>query len=271
MAIVNPNILRYCLERLLRPVVRFCLRHGLKLQDVLESIKGVFVQVAEEEIKLSGNPVSVSRISVMTGVHRPDVMRLSSGEAEPKESKNQIIRIIGQWQHSKRFCTASGKPRTLEAHGKQSEFVELVRSVSADVNPYTVLNELERNGLIERTSRGVRLVSRMYLPKESVEAGFDLLSKDVEDIVLAVSENVLDQSPQPNLHIRTEYDAIPSSYAPEVRQWLLETGSGLHQKARKFLSERDLDLTPAATPEEDSGERIRVVVGTFARVEKLQK
>ena len=270
MATIDQNLLRECLVRLLRPIVKFCLSHGLKLQDVTESLKVEFIESAKSEAKRQGFPSSVSRLSVMTGVHRPDVQRLFEGRGEEREPKNQIGRIIGQWQHDKRFTTPSGKPKTLAIQGKQSEFVDLVQSVSADLNPYTVLFELERSGLAERSKSGLKLISRLYVPKGNVESGFDLLAKDMEDLVFAVSENIFEKTENPNLHIRTEYDNIPLEYYEPIRKWLLEAGSGIHEKARDFLSKKDRDLNPELKKKSESKSGLRVIFGTFARVEKFE-
>ena len=268
MASISPTLLNECARRLLRPIIKFCLSHGLKLQDLNEFLKVEFVEAAKSEIEFKGEQPSVSRISVMTGVHRPDVLRITEGEGEYKESKNQIVRIVGQWQHNKKFCNPAGKPKVIDIQGKNSEFVKLVQSVSADLNPYTVLFELERSGLAQRTTKGLKLISKLYIPKDNVQGGFDLLAKDMEDLIFAVSENIFEQPIYPNLHIRTEYDNIPAKFIEPVRKWLLEEGSAVHRKARKFLSEKDADFTPNLKDKSDG--KLRVSFGTYTRIEKLK-
>jgi len=68
------------LSSLLRPVLRFCLQHGLKLHDVMGLVKGGFVELAQIELERQGQSATVSRIAAMTGVHRPDVRKFSKGK-----------------------------------------------------------------------------------------------------------------------------------------------------------------------------------------------
>lgn len=133
----------------------------------------------------AGRAISVSRLSVMTGLHRPDVIRLYKTKNIYNSRADVITRIIGQWQSDKRFTTTRGKPRALLFEGKDSEFAKLVCAVSADLNPYTALFELERMGTVERTSKGLILQHRMYLPRGSAVEGFELLSRDAEDLISA--------------------------------------------------------------------------------------
>ena len=255
-----------CVKAVVRPVARFCLRHSIKLQELIEICKSAFIQAASEELLRRGGDMSVSRISVMTGVHRPDVMRLTRSEAPLKTSPNLISRVIGQWQHDSRFRTKSGKPRTLTCEGLGSEFVQLIRSVSGDLNPYTVLFELERIAAVERTRHGLRLKARMYISKGDAQQGFDLLSHDMNDLVLCVEENVLARDTTPNLHIKTEYDNIVPEALTEIRAWLVKEGATFQRRVREYLAAFDRDVNSSL---EGKGASIRVCLGTFSRVEHL--
>ena len=255
-----------CLSLLMKPIVRFCLRRSIKVQDVIETAKIVFVELAEEEIRKSGKDISASKISVMTGMHRRDISRLYQSSTTKKQAPSLIARLIGQWQHDRRFSTKAGRPRVLSYEGADSEFAALVRSVSKELNSYTLLFELERIGAIEKTTGGIRLLAGSFVPRGDLKEGIDLLSKDMEDLMSAVEENVSELSDVPHLHLKTEYDNVPETLTPLIREWLLKEGSSFHQRARDFISGFDRDINPDV---EDDGTRIRVAVGTFSRVQKL--
>lgn len=260
-------ILLRCLTTVLLPVARFCLRRGIKLQDFLESAKFAFMRAAQEELAKEGSELNVTRLSVMTGIHRPDVRRLLKGSEERKGPKAVPIRVLGQWQKSQNFKTKGGKPRSLSAEGENSEFVELVRSVSRDVNPYSVLNELLRSGSVERTRAGmVRIASRVFVPKGDMEQGFELLSRDTDDLLSAVEENVIEPREKPNLHISTEYDNISPKHEAEIRSWFIREGSAFHERARNFLAGFDKDV---ATQRKSEPDRMRVAVCAFSRIDNL--
>ncbi|MBN8550247.1 MAG: hypothetical protein J0M12_13090 [Deltaproteobacteria bacterium] len=141
--------------------------------------------------------------------------------------------------------------------------------MNVDLNPYTVLFELERIGAVERTRGGVKLVSRLYNPQGDSVAAMGLLASDMSDLMLAVEENVEGGGnvAVPNLHIKTEYDNIPASKISEIREWCLREGSAFHQRVRNYLSQHDRDIT--AQPSGKDG-TVRVAVGAFSRVEVLK-
>ncbi len=248
------------LKSLLRPVIRFCLRRSLKLQDLLEAAKIVFLEVAEDEMEKRTLAVSRSRLSAMTGVHRRDVMRIYDHRERKTSNKDLVRKVVGQWQSDPRFTTRAGKPRILAVQSKESEFAQLVRAVSSDLNPYTVLFELERAGAVERSSKGLKLSAPVFLPKE-LQSGFEILSQDIDNMTEAVEENCSTAPETPNLHIRTEYDNIAADALPAVRKWLLHEGSELHRRARAFLSQFDRDINPEVT---SAPAGVRVVLGAFS-------
>ena len=142
------EILQKVIPGLLRPVVRFCLNHSVKLGDVIDQLKVTFVRMATEELERRGESVSASRLSVLTGVHRKDISMILNDSAGRRESKSVISKVLGAWQGQKRFLDKNARPRVLTVEGKESEFSDLVRKVSVDLNPYTVLFELERIGAV---------------------------------------------------------------------------------------------------------------------------
>ena len=200
----------------------------------------------------------------MTGVHRVDVRRLHTLKSAPKKSKNIIHSIIEQWQHNPQFTSKSGKPRVLSFQSGEGEFTELVHSVSVDLNPYTVLFELERGKSIERTHRGIKFTDPVFKPQGDVREKCHLMAQDTEHLLLAVNENIFEKPKKPNYHILTEYDNIVEDAVPEIREWFLVQGSMFHDRARKFLSRFDKDLNPSLKKKKGG---VRAVLGGFSRVE----
>lgn len=259
MRIVDGERYQELLQYLLRPVVRFCRRNGLYIQDLLEAAKIVFVQETRRELAEAEEKENLSRISAATGLQRKDVQRLLNQSF--KESQSLLSRVLGQWQLDKRFVSASKQPKLLKYGGERCEFSVLVHSVSTDLNPGTVLFELERLGLVDKTGDKIKLVSRSYVPLKNAVDSFELLASDVECLSRAVEENVRVLHRIPNLHGTTEFNNIALSSIPKVREWLVKEGSDFHARIRKFLSQHDLDFR------RNLGEGgARVSVGTFSLV-----
>ncbi|MCB0344212.1 MAG: hypothetical protein KDD66_03810 [Bdellovibrionales bacterium] len=256
------------IQFLLRPIVRFCLRRAHSIQDFMEAAKIVFVDIAAEELKRAEERVNVSRLSVLTGLYRKDVTRIykeqQTGHSEPQSLSG---RVIGQWRHDKRFLNKSGQPRVLGTKGEKSEFRQLVQTVSKNINPGTVLFELERMGSIERTPNGVKLVRQMPGFGSNPSKGFELLSRDIQTLVDAVQENLLAKVRPSNLHIRTEYDNIAKEHLPTIRNWLIDEGKVFHRKTREYLSKFDKDINPELGDSTVGGGR--VVVNAFSFTTEL--
>lgn len=228
----------------LRPAVAFCLRHSLRLQDLIECAKAAFVQEGRAELESNGQKANVSRLAAMSGVHRRDVQRILDGGPAQNYEKDLITKVIGAWQTKSEFAAASGKPRVLSLGGDDAEFPRLVRQVSADINPGTVLFELARVGAIEVGARGAKLVVESYVPKGDPEAGFKIYADDASDLCLTVEENVLSEPNLPQFQARTAYDKVRLDEVEEIKKWFLKEGLEFHARVREKLGAADQDINP---------------------------
>ncbi len=259
MAIIPREFLRESLQVLLRPLFRFVVRQGVSFQEFNSIAKDFFVRTAAEELVALGAKVNVSRISACTGIHRDEVTRILRGaNSEQERPLGPLARIIGQWEGDATFVSNTGSPRVLS----QAEFKQLVTSVSQHLNSGTILFELERSGLVERTKRGIKLVQQVVRHAENPSRGIELLSQDTESLMSAVSENLFARATHPNLHIRTEYDRIIKSAIPQIREWILSEGAAFHKRVREYLSQFDADINP--DPKKPFPETGRVVVTAFS-------
>lgn len=257
---IYANTLRY----MLRPLVRFCLRHSKPLQEFLDILKVVYVEVATEELRKETDKINVSRLCVVTGVHRHDMNRIFREKRPPiRKSVGLLSRVVNLWESDKRFCTKSGQPRVLGLEGDDSEFRILVSSVSKTLNPGTVLYGLIRSGSAEKTPNGLKLVRGAVSLHKDPSRVYELLARDVESLIEAAEFNI-EHNPDPrNLHIRTEYNNIFKKDIPKIRAWVLSEGRKFHARARKFLSKSDLDLNlDRAASGEEAG--CRVIVEAFS-------
>ena len=250
---------RRALGMILRPIARFCLRHGLTIQDFTELGKVALVEAAERTIAATEQKANSSRISVVTGLQRREVNRIrENGAAVESIPLNLAGRVLGQWEQDPRFTNKDKSPSVLECSSPNSRFHELVRAVTRNVNPASVLAELQRMGAIEISARGARLLKRGGDFSQDRLGATELLAKDIETLTECVEENIAPGSHGGNLHIRTEYDNIYLKDLPKVRQWLMDRGKEFHRSAREFLAMHDKDVTPAADPHEPAGGKVQL-------------
>jgi len=262
---VQRDILYKGLKLLCTPLIEFCLKHGLKIQDLEECCREVFVESAKHLIEGQKGRPNDSRLSVMTGLHRREVQRLSSDNNKEGSSVNIITKVVGRWETDRRFVTKDKRPRVLSVGYDGCEFHELVRGVSSDINPASILFELDRIGAIERSKHGVRLKALTYMPKGDAEEGFKILRADLSDLIQAVEHNLFEEQETPNLHLRTEYDKIREHAVPDIQRWILKEGHAFHLRAREFLSQFDQDINPDPDFE---GNCVTVSLGAFSNLKE---
>lgn len=249
------------LRSVLRPLVRFCLRGSLSIQGFIDELKVVYVEVGEEELRKTTAKVNVSRLSVMTGVHRKDVTRIYRQDDPPKHRAAPILtRLIGQWEQDPKFKTKKGKPRILSLDGENSEFAQLAASVSKNINPSTLAFELERIGAAKLSSRGIKLTQDIHRVGLEPEKRFEHLSRNVELLIHAGEENLYNPKPTRNLNLRTEYDNIFRKDVPRIRKWLLKEGMAFHRRVRAYLARYDSDVHPSESEQAGAS----VVLGSFS-------
>lgn len=257
---------------LLRPVVRYVLRHGLSFQDFTSLAKKVFVEVAEDEIRKVSPKVNTSRISVLTGIHRDTVDTIiKEGLATPPGTTSIVSRILSRWESDKRFITNSGAPRILSYLGEGNEFERVVYAEGKHLHAGTILFELERNGSVERTARGLRLVRASSLFEGDPEKAADILARNVQTLVDATDENTRFSHETKNLNARTEYDNIYQDAVPEIRRWLLEQGRDFHRRAREFLTQFDADYAPDPKGTRAAGTKVTVTAVSQVVVPEAQQ
>ena len=246
----------------LKPIARYCISHGIKFMEFTEFAKQAFIDAARSELKVSGSENNVSKMSVMSGLQRRDVSRLINNQPPKSESLNFLTKIIGQWNNDKRF-SKRGRANDLTFEGIESEFFRLVQSVSKDINPYTVLFELERLKAIEKTGNKLILRTPVLDTSRDKESSLNLLANDINDLFSGVEENIYHPSSVPNLHITTRYDNITQEALPEIKLWLIEKGAAFHQAARAFLSRFDRDINSGI---ESESPKVKISLGSFSAV-----
>jgi hypothetical protein len=254
------------LKQVLRPFARFALRHGLRMTDILETLRAAFVEVAEDELRRLAVKPSTSRLAVTTGLSRREVQRVSGTDALPAVSLSLPARVVGLWLSHPQFRLKGGKPKVLSMEGAGSEFNQLVRTISHDIHPASILFELERVGLVKKTTRGLQLIEDSFQSRDP-EDGIRMLSQDLDQLLLAVDENLFAQLPEKNLHVRTASSFVAAADATEVREWLLKEGGAFHRRIRDYLAEHDVELNPKPGKQE----RAEVLVTTFGRLQARQE
>lgn len=244
------------LQRVLKPLVRLALAQGINYQMLLESLKIVFVQVAEEEFKLSQREQTDSRISLLTGLHRKDVHRLRD-QPETTHTPSLVTlgsQLVGLWISEAEFIDAAGKPKPLArlaSVGGKASFDSLVARVSKDIRARPVLDEWLRLGVVNIDENDyVCLNSDAFVPSEGFEEKLYFFEQNIHDHASAAAHNLMNLSP-PMFERCVYYDGLTLEAINELKA--LSENQGM--VALKAVNARAIELFEESKNRPDATQR----------------
>lgn len=185
------------LSRILTPLVRSMIARGVTFPDLSDLLKPIFVRSAERDFGLDGKRMTDSRISLLTGLQRRDVRAhrdQGDGKGPTHEGAGPLPRIIALWLSDEAWSEGD-TPRVLARAGEGLSFEALVHSVSRDMHPRTLLDELERQGAVAIEADRITLLTDGYLPTGD-EAKLDYFAANLGDHAEAAVTNLnADEAP----------------------------------------------------------------------------
>ncbi len=197
----RPQIVLTSVLRLLKPLARLLLSSGVTYPAFAAALKRVFLQAAQDELAARGMPVTDSALTLLSGVHRRDVRTLLRSEpiatkankaaSTPERAQLSLAsEVVTRWLHDTRFKGARGRSRTLARGPEPDSFDSLVASISSDVRPRAVLDELKRLGAAAEDDDGVRLLAGSFAPRQGFEEMSWLFADNLHDHLAAASANL---------------------------------------------------------------------------------
>jgi hypothetical protein len=226
--------------RLLTPLVRVLLRHGMAFADFAELAKRTYVQVADKDFALPGKRQTDSRISVLTGLTRKDVARLQAdnvaSDAALAAERNRAARVLNAWVLKRK--AEDGTPALLT----MDQFAELVKEASGDMPARAVLDELLAAEAVRMDEGLLRLLTQDYRPQGSERDGRRLLilGEHVRDLLESADHNLTHPPEDAFILRRVYFDNIPAEAVPALRAALRAAGEDVIAKAREQLAQADL-------------------------------
>jgi len=182
------------LNRLLLPLARLCLASGITFATAEEVLKRAFVQEANEMQPGAPEHGKVSRISTVTGINRREVTRLTASETSLLPTKQpRASEIFARWTTDPAWRGSDGKPLVLKRQGTELSFEALAQSVTRDVHPRSILDELIRIDLVgyDENLDLVTLTRNNFVPLNDSRQMLNFLGDNVGDHLNAAIDNVL--------------------------------------------------------------------------------
>jgi len=180
-------------RKLLRPLVRVLLDHGVAHGAFADLSRQVFVEEGFAYLERSGQRATVSGVAALTGLSRKEVKRLREldpdGAGESAQRYNRAVRVISGWVNDPRF-SCEGVPLDLSLENGPESFAELVRDYSGDVPPAAMLALLQASGNVLVDDGEVTLVERAYIPMSTPLDRLNILGTDSAELIGTIGHNL---------------------------------------------------------------------------------
>ena len=189
-------VLNACLA-LLKPLVALLLRHGVAYPAFAMALKKVFLQAAQDELRAQSVALTDSAVSLRSGIHRRDIREMTRPDIQVQEAAselgkpmNMITQMVARWLSEPLFLDADGNPKVLPRAQVADGFNALVASVSSDIRPRAVLDELLRLGMAQELEGGVQLLQMGFAPRQGLVEMAQMYQANLHDHLAAASQNL---------------------------------------------------------------------------------
>ena len=263
----EPALAAQAIARVLQPLARLMIDHGLQLPSLVDLLKKALVDEAARAYGVVDKGSSDTRISLLTGVHRKDVRRLRAapmGHADSPPMVPLAASVVARWISEPRFLNADQSARPLARTPRrglsgEADFTMLVGEVSRDVGARAVLDELVRLGSVELREDGFVVLKTIgFVPNEGRSESFHFLAANVAEHLAAAVHNLApDRVSIPKL----EQSAFSQDLSQAQAQQLAQLARRLWARSlQQFLQTATVAEQRSAA---DEGPKSRVRFGVY--------
>ena len=210
------------LLRLLRPLVRLLIRSGVTFPALADLLRVLYVDVALHDVLTDPKTQTNSRISLLTGIHRKELRRQRDPDAADSAAEPAVVtrtsEVIAHWLGSPAYTDpATRQPLPLQRSGPVPSFESLVASVTRDVRPRAVLDELLDQGTVSLEVDGrVRLSAEAFIPQPGRDEQLFYFGRNLHDHIAAATTNIAAMGPPPFLDRGVHYDGLTAEAATHL-------------------------------------------------------
>lgn len=253
-------------SKLLRPLIRILLRHGVSYAEFSEVVKTGFVTIAAQEFKVPGKKMSKARIAIVTGLTRKEVQRLANIDQKErfglKTNLSRITRVLSGWHTDPEYTGPYGMPLEVRYDSDMANdvtFVRLVQQYSGDMTPRAMLDELLRVGaVVETDDNWFKVLRREYVPEALAPDFLQRIGTGVHDYVQTVEANLEKAGPG-----KGRFERTVKRDGGMRTQDLPLFDAYIRQRCQAVLEEVDNWLSKLPEPEPGIDEIVRTGVGIY--------
>lgn len=181
--------------KIMQELTSWLVKSGIGHSEFSAALRPIFYNEAIRELDALQQKKTDSSLSLLSGLNRRDVSALrQDNNNEYKLIENFIdsapvsvpARVIGIWIHQ-------ALPSNIPVSGDEISFESLVKQVSTEKHPRSILLELKRIGLVEEQGDRVILQSNSFTPSPEHDEIKQLFTNNIADHLAAGIHNILEK------------------------------------------------------------------------------
>jgi Family of unknown function (DUF6502) len=242
------------LRKIFRPIIKYMIAQGINFPAVTQLLKALYVEVANDDFALEHRRATDSRVSMLTGIHRAEVKRLTDEQSSPNEDAPVAVSLGGQvvarWISDPTYLDANGNPIPLARHASEGgavSFESLFASIRSDIRSRPILDEWLRLGVVELDNQDrVCLKHKAYVPEKGSEEKAFYFGQNIHDHLAVSVNNMLGASPS-QLERSVYYHRLTPASVETLQKLATDIGMRAIQEVNRLAIE--LDRIDAGRPE----------------------
>ena len=258
------HVIESC-QYLLRPIVRFLLRHGVTWREFSELSKEAYVNVARQEYGIDGRPTNNSRVAMLTGLSRREVSRvrdsiLDEDASGASRGGNRMAQILTGWHADPEFVGEDGQPKDLQMTGPSGSLSNLLKRYAGDLPHGAIRKEMRQRGLLKELDNGaVRVLKRDVVYTDLDPEMVRQMGVALHDHAATLDHNLNDErETTPRFEGLADNISVSANAVTAFEDYLEKRGLDFLQEIDSWLSDNEVKNP------EDAGERkIRLGAGVY--------
>jgi hypothetical protein len=192
----------HAFRKVLRPLVKILIRAGVRHDEFVEVIKGVYVESAIRDGIGRPGPLTRSRVSLATGVPRRDVDRYVDNEdlltPPPPTHAATLTEVLHLWNTDPKYLGPYGVPLEIDFDATPGRsFMDLVMRANPDANAVLLLEDLTRSRVVVQSGeKFLKVTSRTYVtPEPMSDVSIEYFGNTLANLANTLDFNLSNASP----------------------------------------------------------------------------
>jgi len=258
----------HTLRSVLRPLARILFRAGVRFDEFVELLRGIYVEITIRDAQESAQKISTGRISIVSGVAKRDVERLVSTEdwlriPKPTDAA-ALAAVLHRWHTDSAFLGPYGVPLELPLIGQGvRNFTDLVGGSPIPIDATSAYEQLLLAKMIAKSGdTHVKVRSRSYvMPEPLSSAMLEHFGSAMTNLASTLNFNMTPAQKSKRL----ERSVFPDDGLPDELQ--AEFDQFVRERAQELISDVDDWLAAAARrPIKNPTKRTNTGVSVFQYV-----